>query len=155
MRRVVIRAGLAFLVVLLAIQLKQPDRTNPPVDPSQNLDRHLPVPAAVRDVLDRACRDCHSHETRWPAYSYIAPISWDVVGHVHEGREAMNFSEWGRYDSDEAQDLLLEMCRRVRKGEMPLASYARLHRTARLAPPDVERLCQWTSETRKALRAAE
>ncbi len=70
MPRVVIRASLAFLVVLLAIQLKQPDRTNPPVDPSQSLDRHLPVPAAVRDVLDRACRDCHSSETRWPAYAY-------------------------------------------------------------------------------------
>jgi hypothetical protein len=155
MRRVVIRASLACLVVLLAIQLKQPDRTNPPVDPSRTLHRHLSVPTPVKDILDRACRDCHSNETRWPAYAYVAPFSWDIAGHVREGRDAMNFSEWSRYDSDEAQDLLLEMCRQVRKGAMPITSYARIHRAARLAPPDVERLCQWTSDTRKSLRAGE
>jgi Haem-binding domain len=72
MRRVVLRIGLVFLALLLAIQLWQPDRTNPPVDRSQTLDRHVVVPADVKAVLDRACRDCHSHETRWPFYAYVS-----------------------------------------------------------------------------------
>lgn len=155
MPAVVVRASLALVVVVLALQVRQPDRTNPPVDPAAILQRHVTVPPDVKALLDRACRDCHSNETQWPVYAYIAPISWDIGRHVRDGRDAMNFSEWSRYDADAASDLLLEMCRRVRKDEMPLPSYLRLHRSARLAPPDIERLCQWTSETRKALRDAE
>lgn len=49
----------------------------------------------TRELVVRACYDCHSNETKWPWYSNIAPVSWLVVRHVQEGRAALNFSEWG------------------------------------------------------------
>ncbi len=147
--------GLLLIGGVLAIQVRQPDRTNPPVDPAQVLERHLAVPGDVAAVLDRACRDCHSNETRWPLYAYVAPISWEVAAHVVNGRQEMNFSEWGTYDSDTAQDLLTVMCRQVRSREMPLPSYTRLHRGARLSDDDIARLCAWTSAERRKLRDAE
>jgi hypothetical protein len=40
----------------------------------------------VEAILRRACADCHSNETYWPWYSFVAPTSWFVVGHVDNGR---------------------------------------------------------------------
>ena len=60
-----------------------------------------------------------------------------MAAHVVNGRQEMNFSEWGTYDSDTAQDLLTVMCRQVRSREMPLPSYTRLHRGARLSDDDI------------------
>ena len=142
-------------MVLLAVQFVPVDRTNPPADPAQALERHLPVTAEVKAILDRSCRDCHTNQTDWPLYSYVAPLSWDIVSHVNHAREEMNFSEWGTYDSATAQDKLIAICRQVRSGEMPLPSYTRIHRSTRLSADDVSRLCAWTSERRKALRDAE
>jgi hypothetical protein len=155
LRRAVKWAAVAVLVAFVGVQFRPVDRTNPPVDPDQTLERHLAVPAEVKAILDRSCRDCHTSQTRWPFYAYIAPVSWDIVGHVNQGRQEMNFSEWGRYDADAEQDLLIAICRQVRAGDMPLPSYARIHRSARLSADEIRRLCVWSAETRKALRAAE
>ena len=155
MRRAVKWAGLAAVLVLVALQFKPVERTNPPVDPAQVLERHLPVPAEVKAILDRSCRDCHSNETQWPFYAYIAPLSWDIIDHVNHGREEVNFSDWGTYDSDTAQDILLEICRQTRAGDMPHPSYTRIHWSARLTADDIRRLCDWTSQTRKKLKEGE
>lgn len=54
------------IVVLAAIQLIRPDRTNPPVDPKMTFETIAkPTPEAV-SVINRACRDCHSNATTWP-----------------------------------------------------------------------------------------
>ena len=155
MRRAFKILGLVVVVVVLAFQVRQPDRTNPPVDPAQAIARHLTVPDDVAAILDRACRDCHSNETRWPLYAYVAPISWEVAEHVANGRQEMNLSEWGTYDRETAQDLLTVMCRQARSRDMPLPSYTRLHRGARLADAEIKRLCEWTSAERRKLREAE
>ena len=147
--------GLVLLAVALAIQVRQPDRTNPPVDPALPIARHLTVPSEVASILDRACRDCHSNETRWPLYAYLAPLSWQVAEHVANGRQELNLSEWGTYDNDTALDLLTVMCRQVRSRAMPLPSYTRLHRDARLSDDDIARVCAWTSAERRKLREAE
>ncbi len=86
----------------------------------------------VRALAVRACFDCHSNETKWPAYSNVAPISWLVQHDVDEGREKLNFSEW-----DKPQKEAHEAAGEVREGEMPLAIYLPLHPEARLT--DAER----------------
>lgn len=147
----VARAAL-FLVpaVALGIQLVRPDRSNPPVNPAHSL---LPqTPPAVRAILDRSCRDCHSNETRWPLYSQVAPMSWMVASHVHEGRDRFNYSEWTAYDSDEQDKLLGSMCSLPRRGRMPLPSYLWIHRGAKLSAGDVAALCDWSEKMRDTLQ---
>ena len=51
---------------------------------------------AIRDLAVRACYDCHSNETVWPWYSYVAPMSWLIRKDIDEGRADLNFSEWDR-----------------------------------------------------------
>ena len=81
---------LYIFIPFLLIQLIPIDRENPPIDISNTLD----APSEVMTVLKNSCYDCHSNETNWPFYSYIAPISWLVYRDVKFGREDLNFSEW-------------------------------------------------------------
>jgi len=145
----VVKSSIAAIVVLAALaQSIRPARTNPPVDPAIRIDAHLTVPADVRAIFDRSCRDCHSNETRWPAYSAIAPVSWWIVHDVNEGREELNWSEWGKYDRDEVGEKLKHLCSETREGHMPIPAYAWMHREARLSQADVERICAWANAER-------
>ena len=154
MRRVRV-VVLALLGLFVLIQLRQVQHTNPPVDPAQDLEKHVDVPPDVEAILDRSCRDCHSHETRWPTYSYVAPLSWYLASHVTRGREEMNLSTWGQYDEETVKDTLIEICRQVRKGAMPVVEYTWLHRSAKITAQDVERLCSWTVEARKKIQESQ
>src|ERR1044072_6009077 len=138
MRRPLKMLGLAFVGIFVAVQLLPLPPTSPPFDPATSLERSMPLPAPVKAILDRSCRDCHTNETRWPGYGYVAPASWLLARDVDEGRENLNFSEWGLLDTDSQRDSLIEICRKVTRGEMPLKTYTWIHRAARLAPDDVK-----------------
>jgi hypothetical protein len=138
----------AFL--LLGIQLVRPARTNPATDPAAALAAHVQVPPDISATLNRSCRDCHSHDTRWPWYSNVAPVSWWVIDHVNHGRSHFNFSEWGKYNTQEQQNLLKRACELAGKGEMPLPSYLRMH-DARMSAADVAALCSFTDAVNAAV----
>ena len=137
-------------VVLVAIQFIPVDRTNPISRASDSFVANRSLPGGVEGTLKRACYDCHSNETRWPAYSRVAPVSWLVVDDVNRGRRELNFSEWARYDEAKKAHLLEEAQEVIREGEMPLRVYVLLHRSARLSPDDVERLAGAFEEQRRA-----
>jgi hypothetical protein len=141
---------LVFLVVFIAAQAFRPDRSNPPVVPGASLVQH--APPAVAAILDRACRDCHSSETRWPWYTNVSPTSWFVANHVHHGREHFNYSQWTSIDEDDQDKLLGGMCSLAERGRMPLPSYLLIHREAKLSPADVKTLCAWTEKMRDMLQ---
>jgi hypothetical protein len=141
------------VVLFAAIQLHRPERVNPPVDPSRTLQAQVNVSPEAAAILDRACRDCHSHETRWPWYSHVAPVMWWLADHVDEGREHLNLSDWSKYDARRADRKLDEICEEATKGHMPLRGYPFMHPEARLTEGDVRALCVWTEEARRILAA--
>lgn len=128
-------AGVALLFLLL--QLIPVKRSNPAVAVA------LSAPPEVETILRRACFDCHSHETRWPWYSRIAPLSWWVVDHVTDGRGDLNFSDWPVFDFELQELALRDIAKQVSSGEMPLWSYTLLHPEARLDEEDREALLRW------------
>ena len=79
-------------VIIVAIQFIPVDRSNPPVTQEIN------APPNVMTILKTSCYDCHSNETNWPWYSYVAPVSFLVASDVQNGRKRVNFSEWDKYD---------------------------------------------------------
>jgi hypothetical protein len=113
------------------------DRSNPPVE------EEVPAPANVRFILRRACYDCHSHETAWPLYSKVAPVSWLVARDVHEGREELNFSTWNRYTTKQQVKKLKESWEEVAEDEMPPWLYLPVHRDAVLSAEDRVLLRSW------------
>ena len=149
MRRWVKRLGVATVFLFLATQFIPLNRSNPSVDPSQTIYATLPMPAEVKDVFERSCKNCHSDETAWPWYSYVAPVSWVVAHDVHQARKMMNLSEWGGYSAKRKEDRLAEICEQVTNGDMPDRKYAIFHRGARLTPEEREAVCQWTDDSRQ------
>jgi Haem-binding domain len=143
MRKIVRWAAALAIAGAVAIQFVRPARTNPVTVPARTLAAHVPVTSEAAVVLDRACRDCHSHDTRWPWYSHVAPISWLVVDHVNHARRHVNFSDWAQYSREDAERLLKNTCAFARKETMPLPSYLWMHREARLSDADVAALCDW------------
>lgn len=107
-------------LILLAIQFVPVDRSNPPTRTPVAWDS----PRTER-LARAACFDCHSNETVWPAYARVAPLSWLITRHVHEGRRKVNFSE-ADVDAEECEE-------EIQEGEMPLRSYTWLHPEARLS----------------------
>lgn len=141
---------LLVLVVFIGAQAYRPDRSNPPSAPGASLVA-LATPE-VAAILDRSCRDCHSNETRWPWYTNVSPTSWLVANHVHHGREHFNYSQWTSIDEDDQDKLLGGMCSLTQRERMPLPSYLRLHRGAKLSPADVKTLCAWSEKMRDMLQ---
>ena len=127
----------AVVAALGLLQLVPVDRTNPPATET------VSAPPAVMSILRRACFDCHSHETVWPAYSAVAPISFLVAHDVAEGREHLNFSTWDRYDEATRAKLLRKSWKETAKGEMPLWIYRVNHPEARLTAADLQILQGW------------
>ena len=110
----------AVAVVLgAAIQFVPVARTNPPVTGD------IPAPPEIKTLLRNACYDCHSHETVWPWYSRVAPVSWLVAHDVEEGREHLNFSAWTDYKPLKQSVLLAGAAEEIEEGEMPLAARTR------------------------------
>jgi mono/diheme cytochrome c family protein len=112
-------------------------RTNPPVIMEPAWDSPL-----TRDLAKRACFDCHSNETQWPAYSRVAPVSWLIRHDVEEGRAVLNFSEWQR-----PQEEATEAAETIREGEMPLWMYRAMHSHARLTDAERDQLARGLMKT--------
>jgi hypothetical protein len=137
-------APVVIIGAALGIQFVRPARTNPPSDPARTLAVRTNLTLEAAEVLDRACRDCHSNDTRWPWYSNVAPVSWFVIDHVNHGRRHLNYSDWAQYEADDAERLLENACAFARRETMPLRVYTRIHRKARLSDRDIAVLCDWT-----------
>jgi len=112
----------AVIAIALAIQFVPVERTNPAV-----IQEVLWDSQQSQTLAQNSCYDCHSNETVWPWYSYVAPMSWLVTKDVVEGREHLNFSMW--HEPNEDLDHIIEM---IQDGEMPPREYLALHPEARL-----------------------
>ncbi len=132
---------LAILALFLAAQFVQPDRTNPPASAAASFAAVAKPAPEVAAIFQRACADCHSHETTWPWYSRVSPVSWLVANDVKEGRAHLNLSEWSFLGPEASRLKLKAACKEVRAGEMPLWQYKLMHPEARLSPADIEKLC--------------
>lgn len=130
---------IAFLVVaIIGIQFIPVERTNPPV--TSDID----APANIKAILKKACYDCHSNETNWTWYTKIAPASFLAVKDVNEGREHLNFSEWGNY-TNKTEKIKEEIWEEVREENMPLWQYRVFHSEAKLTPEEKNLLRNWAT----------
>ena len=96
-------------------------------------------------ILAQACGNCHSNQTHFPWYGHLPPISWWIKSHVHEGRQALNFSEWTTYSARHRRDELESLCGVISNGTMPPVSYTALHPEARLGTEQKKAVCIWAA----------
>ncbi len=130
MKRVILWVVIAAVALFVIASLLPLNRTNPPVAREVNWDS-----PQTRALAQRACFDCHSNETVWPPYAYVAPVNLLLWRHVTEGRENLNFSQW-----DQRQSRFDEIGERVRSGDMPPWDYLLMHGDAKLTDAEKQQL---------------
>lgn len=137
MRKILLLVLAILVGGFLLIQLVPYGRnhSNPPIISEPAWDN-----AQTKVLAEQACFDCHSNETKWLWYSNIAPVSWLVQRDVDEGREYVNFSEWGngRGEGEEGE----EMAEVIYEGEMPPPVYLLTHPEARLTDAQKQTLAE-------------
>ena len=130
---------LYILAIFILSQFIQTDKTKI----KHNQDTELKAPKEVISILKRSCYDCHSFETKWPKYSYVAPISWVVSANVHNGRDALNFDTWTKIDPAIKKARLKRLKHLVDIDMMPKDEYLLIHKDAKLSSKGKEVLVKW------------
>ena len=148
LERTILSAALG--LAMIQILPLQP-RTNPAIRRERTIEANLEVPPPVQSILNTACKDCHSHETRWPWYAGIAPLSWIIAGDVERAREALNLSDW-TLRPQKAIGALMAACAGAQGERMPPAAYRAMHPEARLSSEQIDTLCGWTMTEARTLR---
>ncbi len=140
----------AVIVILISIQFIRPAKNLGEIYTNDDISHSVNVPVEIKNILEKACNDCHSNNTNYPWYTNIQPIGWWLNHHVNEGTGELNFSKFNTYKLRRKLKKLEEIAKQIEEKEMPLSSYTIIHRNAILTEQEQNLLIQWAL-TNKAL----
>jgi hypothetical protein len=141
--------GIAVLLVL--IQFFRPEKNTATAASANNIAKKYNTPNEVKVILDKACNDCHSNNTKYPWYANFQPVAWWLDHHVDEGKGEINFDEFLTYPPKKARHKMEEVNEMVKEGEMPLNSYTWVHKDAVLTQAEKLVLAEWAVATMKTI----
>jgi hypothetical protein len=127
----------SLLVIFGVIQFIPVTLSNPPVESD------IQAPPEVKAILKTSCYDCHSHETVWPWYSKVAPVSWLLASDASEARSKLDFSTWGKYRPEKQVSLIDDSLDEMKEGGMPPWYYTIKHTQAKLSPDKIKIIEAW------------
>lgn len=120
------------IIAFIGLQFLQSSIPNPAVTGDFN------APSEVKNILKRACYDCHSNETDLKWFDKIAPASWLVMSDVKKAREALNFSNWDSLTEKQQIGTLFTAVNFIMLKEMPLKQYTLLHPDAKVTHSELQ-----------------
>ena len=144
---------LALLVILLIIQFIHPARNISKGEQPDNIAGAYDVPADVKTILDKACLDCHSNNTRYRWYFKIQPLDWWLTNHINDGKGELNFDEFINKPLRFQYHKMEATADQVKKGEMPLNSYLWIHKDAILSESEKNTLISWAQGITNNMKA--
>jgi hypothetical protein len=144
---------IALGIILVAIQFFRPARSKNSQASVTDMSKVAVFPDSVRVIIQNACYDCHSNNTVYPWYSNIQPVGWLLAGHIKDGRDNLNFSEFGEYSPKKQLSKLDAIATVISEDIMPLPSYKMMHKSARLSTGQKALLINWTKQATDSLSA--
>ena len=144
---------LFLLAALIIIQFFHPKKNRAKGPQANYIGNAFAVPDDVKNIMAKACNDCHSNNTRYPWYSYIQPVHWWLNGHIKNGKKAVNFDEYTNRSLRYQYHKMEEVEEMLEDGKMPLKSYLWIHKNARLTPEEKEKIHAWTHAVRDSMTA--
>lgn len=130
------KALIAIIVIVVGIQFIPVERSNPLIT------SEFSAPSDVKQILKRACYDCHSNETNWVWYTKIAPASFLASSDVKDGRRHLNFSEWNLDKEAKHKD---EIWEEIQEEQMPPWQYKIFHSESKLSQEEKNIIRNWAS----------
>jgi hypothetical protein len=144
--------GFLFLSgVLVLIQFIQPAGNISTQAYPADISRIYPMEGKIQGILRTSCYDCHSNNTRYPWYAHIQPGGWWLASHIREGKQELNFNEFGMYSLRRQQSKLKAIGNSIKDGTMPISSYTLVHRNARLTKAEQDLIMDWIEKTKDSL----
>ncbi len=143
----------AIITILIVIQFIKPEKNIHAGIQANNIKTRYKMLDTVNSVLNVACYDCHSNNTRYPWYSSIQPTAWWLNDHVKEGKEHFNFDEFTTYSLKRQDHKLEELIESQEEGWMPLASYTFVHKDANLSGAQKKMVIDWAKGLRQQIQA--
>lgn len=141
LKKIIIPLILMVAVCFILLQfIGRPKIDNPPVTGD------IEAPAQVKNILRKACYDCHSNETNLRWYDKVNPIYHMVAEDVTKGRKGMNFSTWKDMAAPDQKAKLWEAVNQIVAGAMPLKSYTAVHPVAKVTPEDLAVLKKYLTD---------
>ncbi len=144
---------LFLLLALIVIQFIHPPKNQAAgAQPNYIGSRHI-VPENVRTILEKACLDCHSNNTRYPWYSRLQPVDWWMDDHIRDGKKELNLDEFTHKSLRYQYHKLEEIAEQVQENKMPLQSYTWMHKDAILSTEEKAGLVKWADALRDSMKA--
>lgn len=138
-------------ITFITIQFVQPAHNkNVRVLPT-DISNIVSIPDSVQEVFEKACYDCHSNNTTYPWYSNIQPMGWLMAKHIKQGKEELNFSEFGSYSPRRQLSKLDGIANSIRDDIMPLWSYKLMHKNAQFSTIEKTLIINWAERSKESL----
>ncbi|MBM3412950.1 MAG: cytochrome C [Bacteroidetes bacterium] len=145
--------GWVVLGALILIQFIKPT-PNQSSEPQANyIGTKHEVPTNVKTILDKACMDCHSNNTRYPWYASVQPIAWWIANHIKDGKKHLNFDEYTQRSLRYQYHKMEETVEMMEEKEMPLSSYTLTHTDARLSYEERVAIMDWAHAIMENMKA--
>ena len=147
-----LRIIIIIVVILILIQFIRP-QTNAHPGPQPNaITTAYAVPDTVLHVMQRACYDCHSNNTKYPWYNNFQPVRRWLNHHVNEGKRELNFDEFATYTAKRKAHKMEEVAKSVKEGDMPLNSYTWVHTESRLSDAEKQLIINWADSLKAQIQ---
>jgi Haem-binding domain len=140
-----------FIGMVIIQFISRPEKLSEAIDPSKDMLSVLSVSGELKSLFQTVCYDCHSNQPEYPWYSNIAPLSWWIDGHMNDGREELNFSEWSSYSKRRRDHKLEEIVEELEAKNMPLLSYRWIHWDAKLNAEQISMVKEWVNQEREKI----
>jgi len=147
------RILLIIVIILIVIQFIRPAKNQSDDVLTSDISNVYTVPQNVSVILKKACNDCHSNNTVYPWYAQIQPVAWWLNNHIEEGKDELNFNEFGAYAVPRQYHKLEEVIEQVKEEEMPIWSYTLIHTDAKLSDEGKQTLINWAQGIRDTMKA--
>jgi len=129
--------GAGALLLMQAIQVDIPE-----IPKKIDKSKEIVLPEEIATLIKTSCYDCHSYKTKMPWYGNVAPMSWEVRTHIKEGRDWLNFQEWGNYDEEKKQKIYKGIAKTINL-RMPMPMYLDMHEEAELTSAQRKQIKLW------------
>jgi uncharacterized membrane protein len=142
---------LVLLIIFIAMQFIRPARNKNTQLLATDFTKLYMVPDTIQAVLQNACFDCHSNNTSYPWYSNIQPMALIMARHIKNGKEKLNFSDFGSNTTRKQISRLKGIANQIKDDEMPIASYKAMHKKANLTKEEKILIIDWMNKTADSL----
>lgn len=144
---------LFLLIGLVIIQFFRPKKNKAEGQQPNYIGHAFTVPTDVKTILEKACNDCHSNNTKYPWYAQVQPVLWWLNSHIKDGKKHLNYDEYTNRSLRYQYHKMEETVEMIRDGKMPLDSYTWVHKDAKLSKEEKAKITNWANSIMDTMKS--